>query len=325
MASSTVTETVAPTPHPFESAKILETAAALLWRSKAISFGLILCIFIAFTAFFFSLSPLLQFLFDTVDYQMDQTVPFGLAWFATAICVPVFLQPPAVDLYLLALKGERATFLSSLRTTAFQAVPALAIAIIIFLGCLVAAFPFAIFATALHTVLRAADPAFVNLIIILVACLIAASLLIIPGIALYTALFVAIPVRRLERGTIVSSFTRSYRLTKGHRFEVFGLLVGLVLGTFFAGAPLLLSVAAVIKLLSLIPLPFVVGSIAAFLLLFAFSAIFIIWSFAHAIAYIDLRRLTEDGLPEFSPPPARPANPSLPATARPQPENLQQP
>ncbi|MDA0338892.1 MAG: hypothetical protein O2910_03490 [Proteobacteria bacterium] len=66
-------------------------------------------------------------------------------------------------------------------------------------------------------------------------------LLVVPGIILMTMWAVAIPAAVLERPGVIASITRSAELTKGNRWQVFGLyvvyaVIALVIGLIFGGA-----------------------------------------------------------------------------------------
>ncbi len=56
-------------------------------------------------------------------------------------------------------------------------------------------------------------------------------LLIFPSLMLWTAWSVIVPVRIVENTSIAQSFSRSARLTAGHRWPVFGILLVISLGT----------------------------------------------------------------------------------------------
>jgi hypothetical protein len=57
-------------------------------------------------------------------------------------------------------------------------------------------------------------------------------LLVVPGIIVYVMLWVAIPAAVVERPGVVESLKRSVALTKGYRWQVFGVL--LIIGVIFA-------------------------------------------------------------------------------------------
>lgn len=50
-------------------------------------------------------------------------------------------------------------------------------------------------------------------------------LLIVPGVIIYCALYVAVPASVVERPGIIGALRRSQELTKGRRWQVFGLLL----------------------------------------------------------------------------------------------------
>jgi hypothetical protein len=54
-------------------------------------------------------------------------------------------------------------------------------------------------------------------------------LLVVPGLIFATMLWVAIPVAVVERPGVIASLKRSATLTKGHRWQIFGILILLVL------------------------------------------------------------------------------------------------
>ncbi len=60
-------------------------------------------------------------------------------------------------------------------------------------------------------------------------------LLVVPGIFLLVALLVVVPMRVVEGEGAVGSLDRSMELTKGHRWAVFGLLIGYAFPAFTLG------------------------------------------------------------------------------------------
>jgi uncharacterized membrane protein len=66
-------------------------------------------------------------------------------------------------------------------------------------------------------------------IVAAIAKALAAILLIVPGLIVATMLWVAVPVAVVERPGVMRSLTRSAALTKGSRWQVFGiaLLIGI--------------------------------------------------------------------------------------------------
>jgi len=62
-----------------------------------------------------------------------------------------------------------------------------------------------------------------------------AILLIVPGVILACMLWVAVPVAVVERPGVMASLKRSAELTKGYRWQIFGILVILGVINFVAG------------------------------------------------------------------------------------------
>ena len=159
------------------------------------------------------------------------------------------------------------------------------------------------------------DPAgLIILAAIFLCALLFAFLSIFTAVALFCALFVAIPARRLERSGIFTSVARSFHLTRGHRYEIFGILVGLVLGACSATTSASAAAGAAIKWIATLPfrdlVPLVNSAAPPLVLLLAFSVICLTWGFAHAIAYIDLRAAAEGRQPDFPPSRVRAAQPA---------------
>jgi hypothetical protein len=96
-------------------------------------------------------------------------------------------------------------------------------------------------AEAVTTALRAALPLLLLGILYSLGIGFALVLLIFPGLMLVTAWSVIVPVRIVENTGISESFSRSVRLTAGHRWAIFGILLIVWLGTAaveFAARPL---------------------------------------------------------------------------------------
>jgi hypothetical protein len=67
-------------------------------------------------------------------------------------------------------------------------------------------------------------------------CIAGASvLLLVPGIIVGCMLYVTTPAAVLERPSVTGALRRSRKLTDGHKFEIFGLMVILVLASLAAG------------------------------------------------------------------------------------------
>jgi len=204
-----ITETVKQPPTRFESARILETAIALLWRNTATCLGLLLCLATLWTAFFYSLFSFATAAVPGPSWRRGDG-PLSLAILATLVSAPFLLHPALVDVYLHDLKNERATFLNCLRTTAFEAVPTLALGLVPLLGSLLLPSllilaPTTLFSTLVNA-LQNSDPLLVT---VLLCALLFAFLSVFATITLFCALFVAIPARRLEQGGIFA--IRQYR------------------------------------------------------------------------------------------------------------------
>lgn len=107
-------------------------------------------------------------------------------------------------------------------------------------------------------------------------------LLIIPGIFLTVAYSVVVPAAVVERQGIISSFNRSWELTKGYRWPVLGvlliLLVILIGFTFVTGAVAGVAIFFLDSLEMLIVVNYVISAISG-----ALASVFI------AVLYHDLR------------------------------------
>ena len=89
--------------------------------------------------------------------------------------------------------------------------------------------------------LRAALPLFIIGVLYWAGFAFGLILLVFPAFMLMTAWSVSVPVRIVENTSIAESFSRSARLTYGHRWLIFGLLVVVWLGTIaldYAARPL---------------------------------------------------------------------------------------
>lgn len=116
---------------------------------------------------------------------------------------------------------------------------------------------------------------------------VATVLLIIPGIIAFVVLWVAIPAAVVERPGVFASLSRSAELTKGHRWQIFGLVL------------LLAVLGAVVTFVVAMP----VGGMAAYaksgtslilLVNLAVSAFFMaLWAVVAAVSYHDLRVVKE--------------------------------
>jgi hypothetical protein len=109
-------------------------------------------------------------------------------------------------------------------------------------------------------------------------------LLIVPGIIISCAIYVALPVCVIERVAPVTSLKRSRALTKGHRWQIFGLflivlvafvLIGFLIGFLVGlGAAFLAGTTAGVKLVAMLIAEILVGAFGSVL---------------YAVVYHDLR------------------------------------
>jgi hypothetical protein len=107
-------------------------------------------------------------------------------------------------------------------------------------------------------------------------------LFLVPGLMLASAFYVALPVCVVERPGVFASMGRSSRLTKGHRWRVFGIFLVTTLAT--------MMVSAVIRGITLAPGGSLVGVAADFIWLTvagAFNAVIAV------VVYHDLRVIKE--------------------------------
>ncbi len=115
------------------------------------------------------------------------------------------------------------------------------------------------------------------------ATLVGSVLLIIPGVIVFVVLWVAIPAAVVERPGVFASLSRSAELTKGHRWQIFGLVLLLVA----LGAIVTLVVAAAMGGLTAYTQS---GSTPILLINLAISAFFVaLWAVVSAVSYHDLR------------------------------------
>jgi hypothetical protein len=84
------------------------------------------------------------------------------------------------------------------------------------------------FAALLARGLQQVGPALAVIIVTTIIFIVGGILLIVPGIIAYVILWVTLPVAVIERPGVTASLSRSAELTKGHRWEIFGILVVLV-------------------------------------------------------------------------------------------------
>jgi len=80
-------------------------------------------------------------------------------------------------------------------------------------------------ADSLHVVTRRIVPVVLTSLLVGLAIVVAILLLIIPGIIVTCALYVALPACVIERLGAKNSLGRSWSLTRGHRWQIFGLVV----------------------------------------------------------------------------------------------------
>ena len=115
---------------------------------------------------------------------------------------------------------------------------------------------------------------------------VASMLLVIPGLIVATMLWVAIPAAVIERPGVNASLTRSVNLTKGYRWQVFGIIVILSIVTF-------VTTFALIMVLTVALAPF--DNLSAFILgIFVVTAfINALWAVVSAVGYHDLRVVKE--------------------------------
>ncbi|MCL2716358.1 MAG: hypothetical protein FWD68_17780 [Alphaproteobacteria bacterium] len=270
-----VTDTGQEAPQKLESSIVLDTAMRIGWRYKGTLFLLVLCLTAVFAALSCGFGLLLPSSFHP-NGELNPRALVKIALYATEIFVPMLLQAVLVDVYVADLEGRRPAPGSCLRSAAGAAIPALAIGIVIFLAVTIAGLFF-----------------------------------IIPGIMLAVALFVAIPAQRRDGGGVNVSINRSLELTQGRRWQVFSLVFNLALLSGIAYGLLMVLLLVGTQLAVKFPdfaLTILVAQ--ALGLALALPFVWLLWGFGHAIAYIELRRISEG--PDFlapnghSPPPPCP-------------------
>ncbi len=126
--------------------------------------------------------------------------------------------------------------------------------------------------------------------------------LIVPGIFLFVTLYFAAPIAVVERGGVAASLRRSFALTEGYRWQVFGLLLVLVVlcgGLFIGGiATIGLTVDYVTSndpAAESAVLLFGVGLIAIFIAVLMILLAPMILATAAAVGYHDLR-IAKEGI-----------------------------
>lgn len=68
-------------------------------------------------------------------------------------------------------------------------------------------------------------PVLLIALLLIIGVAIGLVLIVVPGVILYCMWYVTIPAAVLERPGIFGAFSRSAALTKGHRWEIFGIIV----------------------------------------------------------------------------------------------------
>jgi len=116
-------------------------------------------------------------------------------------------------------------------------------------------------------------------------------LLIIPGIIASVMLWIAIPAAVVERPGVMASLSRSAELTKGHRWQIFGLVLLLGVLTGIAGALVAGVVAVIVGGLTMDLQSSTIVSVLADLAITAFFAA--LWAVVAAVSYHDLRIVKE--------------------------------
>ncbi len=86
------------------------------------------------------------------------------------------------------------------------------------------------FGEALSTGLRSVGPLFVIAIVYGIGVGLGLLLLIVPGLMLLAAWAVIVPSRVIENTPIMTTFSRSSELTRGHRWPIFGIYIVFYLG-----------------------------------------------------------------------------------------------
>ena len=84
------------------------------------------------------------------------------------------------------------------------------------------------FAALLTRGLQQVGPAILVIIVAAIVIAVGLVLLVVPGIIAAVVLWVTLPAAVIERPGVMASLSRSAALTKGHRWEIFGILVVLV-------------------------------------------------------------------------------------------------
>jgi len=257
-----MTETEVRPELPFESNKILDSAMRLMWRHRALCLGLALgpAVICAILSYFVGLFP---------PYSIPPAAePLSLpllrfALLFTTFLMPLVLQAVFVDIHHADRKGEPPTLFSCLSIATLESFLPIPIAIL-----------FALLITFLS---------FLGILLLFVATS-----------PLIAALSLAIPAGRMERGEDTSSIRRSASLTRGHRWQVFNLVFGLILWTgVFASATFVATTPIVfIRFAMPAAAPIAVLALAVAEVL-ALTAIWSLWGAAHALAYFELRQRSE--------------------------------
>ena len=131
-------------------------------------------------------------------------------------------------------------------------------------------------------------------------------LLIVPGLILITIWAVVVPVIVVERAGVFEAFGRSRELVRGNGWQVFGVIVVLLLTVLIVGI-LLRGIAGAVSDDSFVG--YVVADLITNVLIVPLSAL------AATVIYVELRRVKGEPLPEGgAPPPLPPQQEAPPAT-----------
>lgn len=146
------------------------------------------------------------------------------------------------------------------------------------------------FGACLMTAITSLLPVTALALMCFIGILAGSMLLVVPGLMLWVAWAVVVPVFVDEKPGLLESFGRSLALTRGVRWQIFGIFVAVAVANWIIAA--VVGVALALSMVTLqLPYLFVaLGSIVAALLALVGTAI-------TASIYVDLRQAKEDAPP----------------------------
>lgn len=226
-------------------------------------------------------------------FNSEEVAGLPWIWLSIGIVADVALSIAATAIWLAAtsygtfqyLRGQPVRFWESLRRGVSVALPCIGATFLILLGVIAIAAIIIIPIFALGTDVGGQDA----IAIFVLLAILAGFILLLVFAFLLTRLWVTVPVIAVERPGVIAALRRSWNLTRGHAWRVFGIILVMWAGTI--GVSTVAGIAVVFTIIFIGGMTgLIIGQgVNIFISLLANA----LYAIAAAVAYVELRRAKE--------------------------------